>query len=300
MENTVNQILDVFQQFRMAPTPIDQYDNVGKAVLANRIDEFVRHNKRIEFVMLGYPMKSANNRDKVIGDKPDLAEELSIQNFGRFQQAVSELYQPGIKMNIVNDGFVFNDLLGVKDNVVYEYQEITEDMARAVPMEIFNLNDFMRGGTMSDKRDALMENFNINDIELERRIQFDPDVNFLYRGMIRFMEEELAIKEFVSGNQKHKAAKTLTKHMMLRNEAYSSFVSKNFSEFIRLSMHPSVNNGNKFSFQLIPGPKSRYSPWHCAIAVDNGEFITIHKKDAEAAGMELVYKEGRPYNFITK
>lgn len=85
--------------------------------------------------------------------------------------------------------------------------------------------------------------------------------------------------------------------MMFRNEAYSNLVKAEFADCIRLSMHPSVNNGAKYSFQLIPG--ARHSAWHSSIALYNdGRIETIHRKDAEQKGLKLVYKNNNPYNFI--
>lgn len=160
----------------------------------------------------------------------------------------------------------------------------------------FNLKDAY-SSTPDTARQKMFDHFGISWVELEKRILFDPDMNFLYRGMIRFMEEELAIKDYPSRNQLNKAAKLLTREMMLANEAYSQLVSKEFEKSIRLSMHPSVNNGKKFSFQLIPG-KAKYSAWHSCIFVNQeGVYETIHKKDALEQGLQLVYKDGQPYNF---
>jgi pyoverdine/dityrosine biosynthesis protein Dit1 len=126
----------------------------------------------------------------------------------------------------------------------------------------------------------------------------DADVNSLYRGMIKFMTEDLAMKNFASNTQLQKQAKITAKEMMFRNEAYSSLIRNEFPDNIRLSMHPSVNNGTKFSFQLIPSKNAWTSPWHCALLVNNGEYETIHRKDAIAAGYELVSKDGRPSHFV--
>jgi pyoverdine/dityrosine biosynthesis protein Dit1 len=112
------------------------------------------------------------------------------------------------------------------------------------------------------------------------------------------MEEELRPRGFTSGNQLTKAAKSLTREMMLRNEAYSNLVKKEFSSMVRLSMHPSVNNGAKYSFQLIPSPKAHHSAWHCALVVNNdGSLETMHRKDADALGYELVSVDNRPYYY---
>jgi pyoverdine/dityrosine biosynthesis protein Dit1 len=302
MQHTAEMILDVFQHIRMQPTPIDQYDSVGKDILRSRIEQFVSNNKTIEFVMLGYPMKSANTRDKVLGVLPDLAEQASIENFAQFNEVVKQFYAPGVRINVVNDGYVFNDLLKVFDNTVREYEDVTVDMAQrhGAPVQIYDLTHFYNVGRLGEMREKLMAQFGISDLELDKRINFDPDVNYLYRGMIRFMEEELAINTYDSRNQRNKAAKALTRQMMLRNEAYSGLVAKEFSSYIRLSMHPSVNNGGKYSIQLIPGnPKNiHHSPWHCAVVLGEDGYETIHRKDAINRGYELRYRDGRPYYFV--
>lgn len=289
----IEQVLDIFQGFRMNPTPIDQYETVGKEILGQKISSFISKGEKIEFVMLGYPMKSANDRDKVIGKLPDMAEEVSLRNFEDFNRQVQNVYSPGVEISIVNDGYVFNDLLGIPDSVVQAYQEVSMDMGRIAPMNWYNLSDFYTSNLPSS-RDKLINNYGITWQELEQRILMDPDVNYLYRGMIRFMEEELAIRNYPSRNQLNKAAKLLTRNMMMRNEAYSNLVKDQFSSHIRLSMHPSVNNGNKYSFELIPG--GTRSPWHCVLVVGD-VYQTLHKKEAEQKGYRLVYKDNRPYYY---
>ena len=287
-----NEILNVFQRYRMEPTALDQYESVGKGILGGKIDKFIVNNKPIDFIMLGYPMKSANDRDKVIGKLPDMAEEVSMANFRRFKDEIVKIYPIGLNINVASDGYAFNDLLGVSDKTVEEYQLRTEDMSAGV-INILNLKDFYG----SIDRDRLIDNFGISDDELEHRILFDSDVNYLYRGMIRFMTEELAIKNFPSGNQLQKAAKKLTRQMMLRNEAYSGLIKHEFPDHIRLSMHPSTNSGQKYSFQLIPSARAKHSPWHCVLIKDGQGIGTMHKKEAIEAGYEVQYKDGQPYFF---
>lgn len=293
----INQILNIFQGFRMAPTPLDQYESKGKEILRNKIAGYVSDNKPLRFVMLGFPFKSTNHRDKVLGSDTDLGEDLTIKNFALFNQQIQTSYKPGIVLNMVSDGFVFNDILGVSPAEVEAYKEQSMDLTTThqAPVQWFDLRDFYRT-TLSHGREQLTEHFGITPEKLEHEILFNPDVNFLYRGMIRFMEEELAPQNHPSRNQLQKAAKKLTREMMFRNEAYSNLVKEDFKDCIRLSMHPSVNSGAKYSFQLIPG--ARHSAWHSSIALYNdGRIETIHRKDAEQKGMKLVYKNNKPYNF---
>jgi pyoverdine/dityrosine biosynthesis protein Dit1 len=297
--NTTESIVEAFRDFRMPPTPIDQFETVGKQVLADKINSKVTTGEPIPFVMLGYPMKSANTRNKVIGTLPDLGEELSLKNFGQFNDAIKKIYPPGVNISIVSDGFIFSDLLGISDTTVEDYEQRSIDLAKVAPIRWYDLRDFYGGqGHLANMRAKVVEQFGITPVELERRILMEPDVNYLYRGMSIFMEEELAVKEFPSRNQLHKAAKLLTREMMLRNEAYSALIAHEFKDSVRLSMHNSINNGKKYSFQLIRSPKATRSPWHSVVYVNpDGVYETLHRKDAVAAGYHLVYKDGQPYNF---
>ena len=63
-------------------------------------------------------------------------------------------------------------------------------------------------------------------------------------------------------------------------------------------MHPSINNGSKYSFKLIPGENTKHSAWHSVLVVKDNELMTMHKKDAIAAGYDVVTKNNKPYYFI--
>lgn len=291
------QILEAFNAYRMAPTAIDQYEATGKQILANRIEGFVNKQETIQFAMLGFPFKSTNTRDKVLGDLPDLGEELTVKNFNAFNDTIKGIYSPGVKIRIASDGYVFNDLLGVNDDIVHRYTTGSSYMDHGGTMDMIDLTHFYGDGSMASKRERLMNHFGYTWEKMEQEILFNPDVNFLYRGMLKFMNEELAWHDFPSKNQREKAAKKLVREMMLRNEAYNLLIRKELSDHIRLSMHPSVNNGYKYSFKLIPGEHTNHSAWHSVVVLHNGQATTMHKKDAIAAGYELMYKDGNPYNF---
>ncbi len=294
------EIIKVFEKYRMPSGQIDQFDIAGKMVLTEKIDSFIRNGKAIEFSMLGYPHKSMNYRDKVLGDIPDLGEQVSMDNFSDFAADIQKIYNEGIHLNIISDGYAFNDLMGVFDNTVRRYGEIVNDMSPRAVSNYSLLDFYPNAGRLNDIREKLDKQWGISEVELDRRILTDNDVQILYRGMIHFMEEDIAIRSYDSKNQLHKAAKKLARQMMLRNEAFSSLVQSEFSHAIRLSMHKSENNGKKFSFNLYPpGTQSFTSPWHSAIAIDeDGNMETIHKKDAILKGYDLIYKDGKPNHFL--
>lgn len=291
-------IVNIFQNFMMPRTQVDEFETKGKAILLDRVEGFVQRNEPIDMVMLGFPHKSTNIIDKVLGEKPDLGEELTLKNFATFNNGVKEIYEPGVKIHIASDGFMFNDLLGVSETVVRNYRSISEEMAQEhhAPINWYSLDSFYP--TLDEGRVKIMEQFGVSPEFIEAKILSDTDFNWLYNGMIIFMKQELAHKDFVSGNQRQKAAKALTRQMMMRNEAYSNLVKHEFGNMIRISMHNSVNSGAKYSFQLIPGNNTKHSAWHCAILVnDDGTVATLHRIDAQNAGYQLVYQDGRPYYF---
>ena len=296
---TVQAIIGVFSNFRMNPLVNDEFDTKGKQVLEEKLLTFVVQNKPIKFSIMGFPMKSPNDRDKVIGNMTDLAEEITLKNFEVFNQAVKVVYPPGISVSIISDGFAFNDVMQVTDRVVEQYQEISMDMSKDMSINWFNLKDFYdKKITVDSMRTKLIDQFGSTTEELEHRILFDQDVNMLYIGMIRFMNLDIAIRDFNSKTQLQKAAKIMARTMMFRNEAYSKLVQSEFSDHIRLSMHPSINNGTKFSFQLIRSEHAWTSAWHCALMIrEDGQFETIHRKDAELRGLELIYNNNQPYYY---
>lgn len=279
-----SQIVGLFEGFKMKSySDADQWDTTGKNVMTQKVESAVSKNKPVEFVMLGYPFKSTNTMTKVLGVTPDRNEKESIERIGNFTGLIEKIYEPGARFNIASDGYVFNDLLDVKDYTVEEYKELCLAMKTSEAFNILDMKDFYP--SLATGREKVMNQFGITDEELEQKILFDINVNWLYRGMIRFMEEEMMMKDFPSRNQRHIAAKKLTKQMMLRNEAWSNLVNHEFSGSIRLSMHQTINDGRKFSFDLIEG--ARHSPWHSVLVDDGQSITTMHKKDAIASGYIL-------------
>lgn len=295
----VEEVLKAFEGFRLPPTIIDQYDITGRQKLYERVKEFVNVNLPIKFSMLGYPFKSKNTRDKVLGSLPDLGEEKSLEHFSVINERIKQVYMPGAEFAIISDGYIFSDVWGIPDSDVLVYNEITKDLSKNYPIQFYTAGDFYKQETEMYKiREQILLGYGISPEELERRILTDLNVNTLYRGMIIFMQEEEAMKEFPSRSQREKRAKILAREAMLRNEAYSGMVQDIFGKsHIRLSMHNSTNDGTKYSIQLVEG-KYKYSPWHSCILVHaDGTLETVHRKDAVEAGHELVRVDGRPYYF---
>lgn len=297
----IAKILEIFQAYRQPSGLVDQYETEGKPKLIEKLQAFVAASKPIRFSMLGYLFKSMNTRDKVLGKLPDKGEVESLMNFQDFSREISSVYAPGTDINIISDGYAFGDVYGTPDSEIAQYEESVRDISKGMPITWYNLNSFYPAAlSHAAKIEKLMSQFGISQEVLEKRILMDPDVNALYRGMIKFMNGDLAIKDYPSSSQLQKHAKIMAREMMHRNEAYSALVRTEFADCIRLSMHPSVNNGTKYSFQLIRSPFVKHSPWHsCLLVHKDGSFESIHRADG-IGKYELVNVEGRPYYFIEK
>lgn len=294
------ELMSVFDRYRMPDSNISKWHEGGREQLASRIEHFVANNFEIKFLMLGYPFKSPNHIHKTLGPAPDLAEEVSFNNIKSFGQEVSKLHAPGMQLTILSDGFMFNDIFGVDCYNVDLYHDSVSGMIKDIkaPIDLLTLTDIYPELNVASAVDHMTAHFGLSEPEVERRILFEPNVNWLYRAFIRFMEEELANRTFSSKTQRHIEAKKRARAMMTRNEVYSNYAETEMSGHIRLSMHATTND-HKYGFQLVPGNNAKHSPWHCALAVSPTGFATIHKSDAEAAGYHLVSQHHQPYYYET-
>lgn len=301
---TVDQVLNVFDAFRKpSRIGIDQYDLTGRKILGDRVMNRVSQNKPIIFVFPGFPAKSTNVRDKVLGTLPDKAEELAFRTIDRFLTATEDAYRPGgAEFHVISDGHVFGDVVGISRERIESYEAATKEMIGPKKVNWHNLSTFYNDGCFDSKRTRLVEQFGISGQELDDRIRNRPDINMLYCGMLRFMQEEIMWREeFPSRKALEKASKPITRAMMLRNEAYSNLIDALFPQAIRLSIHPSTNSGHKYSFNLVQGDDGWASPWHnVAVLRKDGQSKLMKRKLAEEQGYEVVTERGRPYFFTEK
>ena len=53
MTTQVNNIIDIFQNFRMNPLPTDEFESKGKLILSNKMNNFVQNQQPIKFSIMG-------------------------------------------------------------------------------------------------------------------------------------------------------------------------------------------------------------------------------------------------------
>ena len=68
----------------------------------------VSRGEPIKMLLPGFPFKSPNARDKVLGVLPDLGEELALKHVNGLCENIKAVYERGAEMHITSDGLVYN------------------------------------------------------------------------------------------------------------------------------------------------------------------------------------------------
>jgi pyoverdine/dityrosine biosynthesis protein Dit1 len=163
---------------------------------------------------------------------PDGAEFEALANIYSFCAAINAVYPPGCVFEIISDGHVFSDCIGVDDGMVTQYNLKLQDMAETVRKsmcrpdlesaltfsglaDILEPNPWIRHlsdasfATLRDvehpvktvrcdpddlHRGTLLQCCSADHAQLQRTIRTDPSssMTMLYRGFSRFMLDDLA------------------------------------------------------------------------------------------------------------
>jgi len=72
------------------------------------VEAHVLKNETVRMVLPAFPFKSPNRKDKVLGNLPDLGEELALMHLNGLCESIAEVYEPGATVVIASDGLVYN------------------------------------------------------------------------------------------------------------------------------------------------------------------------------------------------
>jgi hypothetical protein len=68
----------------------------------------IKNNDPIYLLLPGFPFKSPNSTDKVLGLLPDLGEELALSHLDGLCKNIGQIYEHGAEVHICSDGLVYN------------------------------------------------------------------------------------------------------------------------------------------------------------------------------------------------
>lgn len=268
----------------------------------NAIAEAMTRGRTIEFLLPAFPTKSPNPA-KVLGPLPDLAEELALRFLESLCERIAEVYPPGARILICSDGRVFNDLIGVSDENVTRYvHEINHMINRigAVHLGQFTLDEVYPGADHAQLRARLTAGRGTHPDELRAEVRQGGDLVHMYRGITRFMLEDLSVPEYTGSRAAlQRRCRELAYGVIARSRAWDELLGELFPDAVRLSIHPQPCSTRKIGLLLADTPDVWLTPWHStAVETGDGRFTLMKRAEAEAAGAQLVTAHGRPSHFV--
>ncbi|MCJ1399865.1 hypothetical protein MMC11_003068 [Xylographa trunciseda] len=309
------QILDILERYGHNGNRSEQ-GWLGKLDFLSVIQGYIDAGKPVRMIIPAFPFKSPNRVEKVLGASPDLGEELALVHLNGLCETVTEVYRPGAEITILSDGIVYNDILGIADDEVWEYGECLRALAISKGLQYIRfsrIGDVLgihHNGLKKDEymthascyRRELIAKFGDPNFDVRRQIKDDKDTCMTYRGYLKFLAVDLkrcSSTEVTSTKAKFKNhVKDVATAMIVRGKIFAKALHSGFPDYVRLSIHPSVGK-TKLPIQLIPQRTGAFgmTPWHCSIAVGiDGSYQTVHAADV-ALTHDLVYHNGRPYCF---
>ena len=273
----------------------------------------IEERRPITFVLPAFPAKSPNPA-KVLGTLPDMAEQLSLEFLNNLCQQIQKIYSPGARIILSSDGRVFNDVVGIRDIDVTDYQRALSLLIKEMSftfISTFNLDDLYSGLDFNLMRHRLMEQYGEPLDVLKDAVRKgskspctieDEEVHRQYCGITRFLvEDAIHPGQSHSRNAIQKECRQRAYIVIQRSRAWSELIAKHFPHAVRLSIHPQTCGTSKLGIRLMEA-ESWMTPWH-GVAVDvDGSFVLLKRAQAEDLGAQLVYREGRPshYKLIDK
>ncbi|CAI7600504.1 Pyoverdine biosynthesis [Penicillium manginii] len=285
--------------------------------------EQVKKQEPIRMILPAFPFKSPNARDKVLGTMPDFGEELALSHLNGLCDSIGKVYEPGADVYISSDGLVYNDILGVPDETVWDYGETLRQMAvekglhHVKFIRLFELleHPWFKSETpeaakayylahASCLRRELMFVFGDPSFDPDEAIKTDNDTCLTYRGYIKFLTKDLAHQDStinLSKRARQAQVSQIARQMIVRGKMFAAAIKANRKDYVRLSIHESAGE-RKLSVSLIPQLRGSlgYTPWHASVAIGlDGSYRTVHAEDVRDTH-DLVYKNGQPYYFREK
>jgi pyoverdine/dityrosine biosynthesis protein Dit1 len=271
-----------------------------------RVIAAIQEQRVITFVLPAFPGKSPNLA-KVLGTLPDRAEQLALLFLNGLGEQIREMYAPGAVIILCSDGRVFNDIIGIHDTDVTDYQLALSLIIKDMPfIATFNLDDMYSGLTFNQMRDHVMaqygEPLDVLKDDIRRgskmpRSIANEEVHRQYCGITRFLVEDATHPEqTLSRNAIQTISRARAYVVIQRSRAWSEAITERFPQAVRLSIHPQTCGTPKLGIRLMQA-ESWMTPWH-GVAVDiGGHFILLKRAQAEDLGARLVYQDDRPSHY---
>ncbi|MGZ3711463.1 MAG: L-tyrosine/L-tryptophan isonitrile synthase family protein, partial [Bdellovibrionota bacterium] len=183
---------------------------------------------------------------------------------------------------------------------------LIEELGLAHLISTFNLEDLFGSLSFTEMREQLMTRHGQPLSALQEKVRRggkpgsdreSDDAQRMYCGITRFLVEDAARPDqTISKTAIQKDCKARAYEVIRRSNAWSGLVESQFSDAVRLSIHPQACGAAKLGIGLMEG-ESWMTPWH-GVAVKVGErFFLMKRFQAEALGATVVQSRGRASHY---
>lgn len=265
------------------------------------IARFVSRNEPIQMVLPAFPMKSPN-RNKTLGPLPDMGERMALQFLQWLCNEIRKLYVHGARIIIASDGRVFNDLVGVPDAEVTDYQHAIEAMIHeldAPDLSVVNLDHVMPGRSFTSMRDELIERCGTSIEGLREEVRAHEGTLSLYRGISRFLfEDGRDQNHHISNTAWQKQCRIRAYGVIQRSRAWGELIGSIYPDALRLSIHPQTCTSPKLGIHLGQTKDAWLTPWHGVLVCTPSSSFLMKRWQAEQLPVQLVNLASRPSHFV--
>lgn len=190
--DVTSRIMTIIQGYGQNEENADGEAWLGRIKFEPRVRKHVDAGIPVDLVLPAFPWKSVNKVEKVVGAIPDLGEEMGLGRLQNLCDDIGAIYAPGAYVTVASDGLVYNDLLGISDEEVYEYGIHLRQMAaekgydRLKFIRIMNLLGLTDSphmtkeeylGYVTDSRKTLVEKYLDPAFDAREAILNDADIN---------------------------------------------------------------------------------------------------------------------------
>lgn len=269
----------------------------------SKIQKMVDSGEPILMILPAFPGKSPN-RNKTLSRLPDLAETHSIDSLYSLCRDIKRIYQPGAKIKICSDGYVFSDLVRIPDDDVEHYSlAIIDYYNKNYPdaFEFYDLKDAFPGlNNLDAMREELMIVYGESLLSIKSRAKKQKEITVMYQGITRFLHEDfLGLDEFKNSSraQIQKLAKSVSYRVIQRSNAWSRLLEQVYPHSLRLSIHPQYRVSSKIGIHMIPTNDCWRTPWHSVAVKRNGMIYLEKRSNINENRSRLLFENGRPYYY---
>ncbi|MBA4249577.1 MAG: hypothetical protein C0432_02265 [Candidatus Puniceispirillum sp.] len=225
-------------------------------IVHDQLIYFIKHHLPIDIRMVGFPFKSVNTQRKVIAQRADMAERLSLQYLHGMLEKIKAVYSPGAMLTILCDGIAFSDVFHISD----EHIKIYEDTLKILSKDL-------KGIKILSSYDLGLRSAYFKKIKHNARSVSDQvTLNRMAFELNQRKDDHTVI--------------TKTKQIQAYSQHFGMLIKNKFSNqnYIKASVHFQFSTSPKIGLKL--SPDSSVTPWHGTLLQESdGRWRIVHLED---------------------